>query len=97
MRRFGFSQAILASAAILSPLHAFANDLYDRKLEQAVMAIAAKKVGDIRGPLTREFQPPTPFETLVEQPPSALIAAYGDGAKPVPGNVSVINLGQKGG
>lgn len=40
------------------PSAGFAADRYDRNLERAVMEIVAKRVGDIRGPLAKEWLPP---------------------------------------
>lgn len=88
----------MALAAVgFAPSAAFADSVYDRKLEQAVMAIVARKVGDIRGPLAREFQPPSAFETMATAPPAMLTATALEQPKPIARKVSVIGLGQKGG
>lgn len=49
--------ALAAAALVMGSSASAADGLYDRKLERAVMAIVAKKVGTLRGTLEREWRP----------------------------------------
>lgn len=49
--------AVIATLLTLGVGAAAADGVYDRKLERAVMAIVAKKMGSLRGSLEREWQP----------------------------------------
>lgn len=46
------------------PSVCLADGKYDRSLERATMEIVARKMGDIRGTLEREWTPPAAFSSL---------------------------------
>ncbi|MGE3366126.1 MAG: hypothetical protein AB7I34_22075 [Rhizobiaceae bacterium] len=67
--------ALAAAALVVGSSAAAADGLYDRKLERAVMAIVAKKVGTLRGSLEREWRPrgwETDILTVVPGAPALL-------------------------
>lgn len=58
----------MASLAVVLPAYANEPELYDRKLEKAMMEIVARKVGEIRGPLGEE-------KPVLEAPRSLIVTS----------------------
>ena len=81
LRNSPLSGAICGAALFCGVVAAAADSPYDRKLERAVMAIVAKKVGPIRGSLSREWQPtPIAIAAAADRP--------GKVTAPAPGGLS---------
>jgi len=67
--------ALVAALLALGAGAAGADGIYDRKLERAVKAIVAKKVGTLRGSLEREWRPPVAqLDMLIDMPSKPSVA-----------------------
>lgn len=70
LKLFLLSGAICSATLLSGSVGAAADSPYDRKLERAVLAIVAKKVGPIRGSLAGEWRPPAPMAAATASEPS---------------------------
>ena len=75
-----FLKAVIGTALLFGGVSiSHADSIYDRKLEQAVKAIVAKKVGGpLRGSLEKEWRPVSAPLAIVSQAPGGRVSALID-------------------